>query len=95
MDGTPWADEQIESHRSPGVIDLRATAARFDDTRAVLDAVAEDLRDIWSHVIADGDFMTLNRIIEASHAVHRAAVALSEDVVVPGHADPASALPPT
>lgn len=95
MDGTTWNDEQIESLRSPDVIDLRPTAARFDDTRAVLDAVAADLSDTWSHAIADGDFVTLNRIIEASHAVHRALVALSEDTVVPGHSDLASAVPPT
>ena len=39
-------------------------------------------------MVAGGDFTTLNRLMEASHAIHRAAVALGDGPIVPSRSDP-------
>ena len=59
---------------------------------ADLDAVASQLRRMWSSALIAGDFQTIDRLVEASHAVHRAVVALQSDSLVPSGgltADPA------
>lgn len=44
-----------------------------------LEAAAEDLRGQWATALRTGDFRAVDRIVEASHAVQRALVALQAD----------------
>ena len=70
----------------PVVVDLTRTSSDLDTLRAILDALARDLRAMWSDALADGDFATIARLVEASHAIHRAAAALTEESFVPSAA---------
>jgi hypothetical protein len=67
----------------PVVVDLTRTSTDLGTLGVVLDALARDLRARWSDALAEGDFATIDRLVEASHAVHRAAVALTEESFVP------------
>jgi hypothetical protein len=44
-----------------------------------LEAAATELQAQWSTAIVNGDFAAIDRIIEASQAVHRALTALQTD----------------
>jgi hypothetical protein len=56
----------------------------LDDIRAELETLARALRALWSSTFERGDFDEITRLVEASHAVHRAVVALSPDSLAPG-----------
>jgi hypothetical protein len=76
--------EGMESHLS-----ARLGAGRdrrppeLDDIRAELETLARALRALWSSTLERGDFEEVTRVVEASHAVHRAVVAVSPDSPVP------------
>lgn len=55
----------------------------LDDIRAELETLARALRELWSSTLERGDFEEVTRIVEASHAVHRAVVAVSPDSPMP------------
>ena len=55
----------------------------LDDIRAELETLARALRALWSSTLERGDFEEVTRIVEASHAVHRAVVAVSPDSPMP------------
>jgi len=79
----------------PLVVDLTRVTPDVGTVRSTLDALASDLRALWSSALADGDdFATIERLVAASHAVHMAAVALAQDSVVAGTAGPAGEADP-
>jgi hypothetical protein len=53
-----------------------------NDLRATLEGVASDLRRLWSAEIERADFDLLSRLVEASHAVHRALLALGSGSLI-------------
>ncbi|HEY8524683.1 MAG TPA: hypothetical protein VIL48_06965 [Acidimicrobiales bacterium] len=55
-----------------------------DEIRAGLASVAEQLRALWSVALEQGDFDEITRIVDASHAVERALVALDTPARVGG-----------
>jgi hypothetical protein len=57
-------------------IDLRPRP-NLEEIEATLGAVAADLRALWTATLDNGDFYEVDRLVEASHAVHRAVVALN------------------
>jgi hypothetical protein len=63
-------------------IDLREAPTDIDDVAATLDAVAGELRALWSVAITRSDFNEVTRLVDASHAVHRAVLALRADNVI-------------
>jgi hypothetical protein len=63
-------------------IDFRHAPADINDVAATLDAVAGDLRALWSVAIARSDCREITRLVDASHAEHRAVVALRTDNVI-------------
>jgi hypothetical protein len=69
------APDRLRAARGARTADLGAI-------RADLDTVALQLRALWSSALEDGDFEEVTRLVEASHAVHRAVVALSPDSLV-------------
>ena len=62
--------------------DPRESDAPTRDPAATLDRVADDLHALWTDALALGDFAEVTRLVEASHAVHRAVVALRSDNVI-------------
>jgi hypothetical protein len=66
------------------VVDLRGLASSLGSVRVALDSLAAELRTAWETALAEGDFACVDRIVDASHSVHRAAAALSEDSTAPG-----------
>jgi hypothetical protein len=52
------------------------------ELRADLDTLADKLRGLWSSALERGDFDEISRLVDASHAIHRAAVALSAERAV-------------
>lgn len=60
-------------------IDLRQGGTGIDAVEATLDTVASDLRSLWSSALERGDFDEVTRLIEVSHAVHVAIIALRKD----------------
>jgi hypothetical protein len=60
-----------------------ARAADLGAIRADLDALALKLRSVWSSAMEEGDFEEVTRLVEASHAVHRAVIALSWESAFP------------
>jgi len=79
------------------VVDLRPPSSDLDDVRAVLDGVDRQLRAMWSSALERGEFREIDRLLEASQALQRVAVALAADTPMCGvAADPGLApLPPT
>jgi hypothetical protein len=75
-------------------IDLRQPAVGVGEIRTVLDTVAADLRHLWLSAIERGDFAEITRLVEASHAVHRAALALTADGVITAGAGIPQRIPP-
>jgi hypothetical protein len=61
-------------------IDLRQPA--LSQTRIALEAVAGELERMWSSAIVSADFDEVNRLVEASHAVHRALLALGSGAII-------------
>ena len=57
--------------------------SELDYIRAELETLACALRALWSSTLERGDFEEVTRLAEASHAVHRAVVAVSSDNPVP------------
>ena len=55
-------------------IDLRGGSV--SGARSSLESVAADLRGLWAAAIDRADFAEVARLVEASHAVHRALIAL-------------------
>jgi len=75
--------EEMESHlatRLAGRCDSRPP--EVEDIRDELEALACALRALWSSTLERGDFEEVTRLVEASHAVHCAVVALSPDSLV-------------
>jgi len=64
-------------------VDLRTPALDVSHIQARLDGLSAELRTLWSSALERGDFQETTRIVEASHAVHRAAVALESDTLIP------------
>ena len=66
-------------------VDVNLAAAVLDvgAIGAALEVLASDLRSLWSSALGHGDFDEITRIIEASHAVHRAVIALRADTLIP------------
>jgi hypothetical protein len=62
-------------------IDLAEPSARVAsaDIAEALCEVASELRSLWSSAVERGDFDEITRLVEASHAVHRAVIALTTD----------------
>jgi hypothetical protein len=83
-------------------IDLRGGSV--SGARSCLESVAADLRGLWAAAIERSDFTEVARLVEASHAVHRAVIALGAEPVIAGrsragpteekHVLPAAALTP-
>lgn len=68
-------------------IDLREGVDLTQITMA-LDALSSQINALWSSALAQGDFDDVTRIVEAGHAIHRAALALkADDTLIPGHHD--------
>jgi hypothetical protein len=61
------------------------------DVAASLDAAAAELRELWSSALARGDFDEVTRLADASHAVHRALIALTTDRFVAARSSSPSA----
>jgi hypothetical protein len=49
---------------------------------AVLELLATELRHLWATALQGGNVAQVTRLVEASHAVHRAEVALTPDSLV-------------
>ena len=60
-------------------IDLRDERVAMDEVRATLHALASDLRTLWSAALDRGEFGEVTRLVEVSHAVHVAVIALEDD----------------
>jgi hypothetical protein len=76
--------EGMESHHSARLGARRdSRPPELDDIRAELETLARALRALWSSTLQRGDFEEVTRIVEASHAVHRAVVAFSPDRPAP------------
>jgi hypothetical protein len=70
------------------VMDLSPPTVAIDAIDAIgasLDTLAADLRALCSAALESGDFNEVTRLVEASHAVHRAALALDTDAVIALH----------
>jgi hypothetical protein len=74
---------QIARVSSMESIDLRQPGG-IEGIRTALEAVASDLRGLWYAALERGDFDEITRLVEASHAVHRATLALRADNVISG-----------
>lgn len=59
-------------------IDLR-TDVELVEIIVALDALSSQINALWSSALARQDFDEVTRIVEASHAIHRAALALEID----------------
>jgi hypothetical protein len=76
--------EGMESHLSACLgAGCDSRPPELDDIRAELETLAGALRALWSSTLERGDFEEVTRIVEASHAVHRAVVAVSPDSPMP------------
>jgi hypothetical protein len=58
---------------------VRQRAVDIEQVGATLDAVAVDLRRLWTSALAHGETSEVTRLVEAGHAVHDAIVALTAD----------------
>lgn len=59
-------------------IDL-CTDVELAEIIVALDALSSQINALWSSALARQDFDEVTRIVEASHAIHRAALALEID----------------
>jgi hypothetical protein len=75
----PDAPTQPPPTGLPGELPHRPSAADLDDVQHTLDQIAERLSSLWAAALVAGDFRDIDRLVEASHAVHRAAAALTVD----------------
>ena len=66
----------------PISIDLRPPTGDIGEVGAALDILTSELRRLWSSALEQGDFDEVTRLVEASHAVHRAAIALKTEGVI-------------
>jgi hypothetical protein len=72
-------------------IDLTVPVSRTtSDLAAALDAVGSDLRELCASALQRGDFGEVTQIVEAAHAVHRAALALTTDTSIAAPLSPTS-----
>ena len=65
-------------------IDLRTAEPAHEHARSVdlqrrLDSLASDLRVLWAAALERGDVHEASRLVDASHAVHRASLAMKLD----------------
>jgi hypothetical protein len=56
-------------------------AGDLQAVRSSLDSLTTDLRALWSSALVGGDDVDLERLTAASHAVHRAAMALDQSTL--------------
>jgi hypothetical protein len=76
--------EGMESHLAAQPAARRdAGPPELDDIRAELETLAGALRAVWSSTLERGDFDEITQLVEASHAVHCAVVALSPGGLLP------------
>jgi hypothetical protein len=54
----------------------------LNEIRIALEVLSAELRSQWTSALERGHFNDVTRLAEASHAVHRAALALTSDSVV-------------
>lgn len=64
-------------------VDLRTPAVDVSHIQARLNGLSAELRTLWSSALERGDFQEIARLVEASHAVHRAVIALESDTLIP------------
>ena len=62
--------------------DLLHVGMETEEIRIALEILSAELRTKWSVALERGRFDDVTRLAEASHAVHRAALALTLDTVV-------------
>ena len=74
-------DEALRS--APTLLDFSRLTTDHGAVSAALDSVARDLRNLWACTLASGNVCEIEGIVEASHAVHRAAATLREDILIP------------
>lgn len=55
------------------------TDVELEEIIVALDALSSQINALWSSALARQDFDEVTRIVEASHAIHRAALALEID----------------
>lgn len=67
----------------PLQLDLDEAAARRARCLSELDDVDRELRAMWSDAFVKADFDEITRLVAASQAVHRAAVALRGNALDP------------
>jgi endonuclease/exonuclease/phosphatase (EEP) superfamily protein YafD len=75
----PDAPAQPPPTGIPGELPHRPSAADLAEVQHTLDEISERLSALWAAALVAGDFNDIDRLVEASHAVHRAAVALTAD----------------
>lgn len=68
-------------------VDLRMPALDVSRIQASLDRLFAELRTLWSSALEQGDFEEITRLVEASHAVHRAGIALESNTQSSRRAD--------
>ena len=59
--------------------DIELRGGSVSGAHSCLESAAADLRDLWVAAIDRADFAEVARLVEASHAVHRALVAPRPD----------------
>lgn len=65
-------------------VELRTPVVDMSHIQARLDGLSAELRTLWFSALERGHFQEINRLVEASHAVHRAFIALESDTPIPG-----------
>jgi hypothetical protein len=83
MPPTTGATDLAMRPAAPISLDLRRRALSLGEAGSALEALASDLRALWTSALKRGDFNEITRLVEASHAIHRAAIALRTDSLIP------------
>jgi hypothetical protein len=81
-------DPPLELPTTGQPTDVAAVDLCFTTVQEQLDVLAAQLRDLWVAVMATGDLEQVTRLVEASHGVQRASVALRAGTLVPARAEP-------
>jgi hypothetical protein len=79
MPPTTGATDLAMRPAAPISFDLRRRALSLGEVGSELEALASDLRGLWSSALKQGNFNEISQLVEASHAVHRAVIALRAD----------------
>ena len=80
MPRSPAAGDREALATAPTLIDLSPLTVDLGAVRAALDSLAADVRSLLSADLASGNLDEIDRLVEGSQNVHRAAVALGEDI---------------